>query len=353
MRILQIFPLVIWFSLVPLLSSCIFFSTPEKNDANIGKEKNAPTLSIYSARVPELINPVLEAYTKKTGTKFKLHTDSAAKLATKLEIEGKSSSVDLFLTVDAGNLWAAAEKNLLQPIGSSVVEANIPTNYRDNDGLWFGISLRARTIVYAPSKVSANALSTYEDLAKSKWAGKLCLRTSKKIYNRSLVASMLSESKTKEVQKTISGWVENLATSVFSNDTKLLKAIADKASPCALGIVNTYYLGRLLKKDPSFPVKVFWPNQATSGVHVNVSGIGITKYSRNKAAAVAFVEWLSGSEAQGLFADLNMEFPANPELKATTLVRDWGDFIPSKVPLQQLGKLQLAAVKLINEAKYK
>ena len=343
--ILTLFYLVI----LALNSSCIFFQSNKKDN----RAETPPTLSLYSARIPELINPVLSAYTKKTGVEFRLHTDKAAKLATRLKVEGEASNVDLFLTVDAGNLWAAAEKGLLAPIASDKLNANIPAQYRDSLGRWFGMSLRARTIVYAPAKIDQKSLTTYEDLADSKWAGKLCLRTSKKVYNRSLVASMLAQASPEATEKTVAGWVENLATSVFSNDTKLLEAIADPASPCAVGIVNTYYLGRLLKKDDAFPVQIFWPNQATTGVHVNVSGIALTKYSKNKAAAIAFIEWLSGSEAQGLFADLNMEFPANPMLKPSTLVQTWGTFRPSKVKLEQLGKLQLAAVKLMNEAGYK
>ncbi len=331
---------------------CVFFSSLNATKTGLTSEGKT-TLSLYSARVPELISPVLKAYTKKTGVQFKLHTDKAAVLATKLEAEGASSSVDLFLTVDAGNLWAAAEKGLLAPTQSVVLEKNIPANYRDSKGRWFGMSLRARTIVYAAKKVKAASLSTYEDLGSSKWAGKLCLRTSKKVYNRSLVAGMLATTDASKVKQVVTGWADNLATSVFSNDTKLLQAIADPASPCAVGVVNTYYLGRLVKKDSAFPVNIHWPNQASTGVHVNVSGIGITKHSKNKKAAAAFMEWLSGTEAQGLFADLNMEFPANSSVSASTLVKKWGNFTASKVPLEQLGRLQLAAVKLMNEAKYK
>ena len=311
----------------------------------------AETLVVYSARNEHLIKPVFDAYTRETGVEVQFTTGDAAVLIERLAAEGRNSPADLLMTVDAGELWNAAERGLLQPVKSAVLERNVPAHLRDPGGRWFGLSMRARTIAYSPKRVDPATLSTYEALAAPAWKGRLCLRTSKKVYNQSLVATMIAAQGEAATERTVRGWVTNLATDVFANDTQLLEAIA--AGQCDVGIVNTYYYGRIVKERPEFPVKLSWANQGAGGVHVNISGAGIAKHSRRTAAATRFLEWLSGSSAQAHFAAVNMEFPVNPAATVDPLVKSWGSFEPSLINVAEAGRLQPSAVRLMDRAGYR
>lgn len=306
---------------------------------------------VYSARNEQLIKPLFDAYTKETGVPVKFVTDKEGPLLQRLKAEGENSPADLLITVDAGNLWQAANEGLLSPVKSAVLEKNIPAHLRDPQNRWFGLSVRARTIFYNPQKVKPNELISYEDLANPKWKGRLCLRTSKKVYNQSLVAMMIAEYGEAKTEQLVKGWVNNLATDVFADDTKLLKAIG--AGQCDVGIANTYYYGRLIEKEPKLPVAIFWPNQNGKGVHVNVSGAGVTKYAKDRAGAIKLLEWLSSDKAQNLFADVNLEYPANPRIKPDATVAGWGSFKANPLNVAKAGELQAAAVKLMDRANYK
>ncbi|GMQ90042.1 MAG: extracellular solute-binding protein [Gammaproteobacteria bacterium] len=308
-------------------------------------------LVVYSARKEHLIKPLFDAYTAKTGTRIRFITDKAGPLQVRLMAEGARTPADLLITVDAGNLWRAADVGLLAPIDSPVLQANIPARFRDPQNRWFGLSVRARTVVYNTERVKLAALSTYEALGDPKWKGRLCLRTSKKVYNQSLVAMMIARLGKKQTAKVVRSWVDNLATTPFSSDTWVMKAIA--AGQCDVGIVNTYYYGRLMKKDPSLPLALFWPNQGGSGVHVNVSGAGVTRYAKHPQEAVRFLEWASSEQAQRLFADANMEYPVNPRVKPDPQVGAWGEFKQDSINLSQAGKLQPEAVMLMDRVGYK
>src|SRR5690606_34109777 len=238
------------------------------------------------------------------------------------------------------------ERGLLQPVESEVLSANIPETFRDPDNRWFGLSLRARTIVYSTERVKPEELSSYEALAEPHWKGRLCLRTSKKVYNQSLVAMLMAQHGEEATERIVRGWVDNLATEVFASDTQLIEAIA--AGQCDVGIVNTYYYGRLLRDDPDIPVKLFWADQRGSGVHVNVSGAGITTHAPHREAAQKFLEWLSQDESQSMFAGLNLEYPANPNVKADPLVLSWGAFKSNPINLAKAGELQADAVRLMD-----
>ncbi len=311
----------------------------------------ADEIVVYSARNEQLIKPIFDAYEKATGTRIKFITDKAAPLLVRLKAEGKRTPADILLTVDAGNLWKAANDGVLQPINSKVLKNNIPAHLRDPANRWFGFSVRARTIVYSTKRVKPSELSTYEALGLPKWKGRLCLRTSKKVYNQSMVAMMIAHMGEKKTENIIRSWVNNLATKVFSNDTSLIKAII--AGQCDVGIVNTYYYGRLLRKQKSIPVALYWSNQRGRGVHVNVSGAGIVKYARHPQAAQKFLEWLSSSQAQNLFADLNMEYPANPKIAPHADVARWGKFKQDRINVSRAGQLQKQAVKLMDRAGYR
>lgn len=306
---------------------------------------------VYSARNEQLIKPLFDAYTKETGARVKFITDKEGPLLERLKAEGEHTPADLLITVDAGNLWRAAQEGLLKPTQSKVLQENIPAHLRDPENRWFGLSVRARTIVYNTQKVKPSDLSTYEDLADSKWKGRLCLRTSKKVYNQSLVAMMISEHGEPKTEQIIRSWVGNLATDVFSDDTQVMKAIA--AGQCDVGIVNTYYYGRLLVKEPTLPLALFWPNQNGSGVHVNISGAGITKHAKHEQAALKLLEWLSSQKAQNLFSDTDMEYPANPKIAPDKRVASWGSFKQNLINVSKAGELQDEAVKLMDRAGYK
>lgn len=307
-------------------------------------------LVVYSARNEPLIRPLFDRYTAETGIEITYVTDSAESLMQRLAAEDKNTPADVLLTVDAGNLWFAASNNLLATIESDVLEANIPAHLKDPDNRWFGMSVRARSIVYNLNAVDPAELVDYAGLGDEKWRGRLCLRTSKKVYNQSLVAMLIAQYGEPATEAIVSAWVDNLATDVFANDTLVLRAIA--AGQCDVGIVNSYYLGRLLKKEPDSPLKLFWPAAGTGGVHVNISGAAVTRHAKHEQEAVKFLEWLSSGTAQEMFAGSNLEFPAHPGIAADPLVASWGQFSPSELNLAQAGELQADAVRLMDRAGY-
>lgn len=316
-----------------------------------GSVAQAETLTVYSARNEQLIKPLFDNYSKQTGVEIKFVTDKEGPLMERLKAEGANTPADLLITVDAGNLWQAAQQDLLQSVKSPILDANVPAHLRDPNNLWFGLSVRARALFYNTNKVKPAELSTYEALAGAPWKGRLCLRSAKKVYNQSLVAMMIAQSGEAKTEATVKGWVNNLATDVFPDDTKLLEAIA--AGQCDVGIANTYYYGRLIEKTPGLPLNIFWPNQKTTGVHVNISGAGVTKHAKNRAAAIKFLEWLSSDQAQNQFADVNMEYPVNKRVKADPKVAAWGTYKPNLIQVVKAGELQAAAVKLMDRAGYK
>lgn len=311
----------------------------------------ADEVVVYSARKEHLIKPLFDAYTERTGVQIRYVTDNAGALLARLKAEGDNTPADMLMTVDAGNLWQAANEGVLASVDSQVLESNIPDHLQDPQNRWFGLSVRARTIVYSTERVKPGELSTYEDLADPKWKGRLCLRTSKKVYNQSLVAMMIARLGEQRTEEIVRGWVANLATPPFSNDTKVMEAIA--AGQCDVGIVNTYYFGRLQKKQPDIELALFWPNQAESGVHVNVSGAGVTAHAKHRDAAVKLLEWLSTPEAQEMFAGLNMEYPANPAVKPDAVVAAWGEFKGDTINVSKAGQLQADAVMLMDRAGYR
>jgi len=329
--------LFILLSLTFILSAPVFAADPE--------------LVVYSARKEHLVKEVFETYEKETGVKIKYITGKAAVLLQKILSEGSSTPADILLTVDAGNLWHAAQKGVLAPVESQILANNIPSHYRDPENRWFGLSIRARTLVYNTDRVTPDELNSYADLADKTWKNRLLLRTSKKVYNQSLVAMLMAESGKDQTLDTIKGWVANLAAPPFSSDTKVLEAIA--AGQGDVGVVNTYYYGRLMKKNPDLPLGIFWADQKTGGVHVNVSGAGIVTHSKNKARAAAFLEWLTTPDVQKIFADANMEYPVNKGVVPHAMVKGWGDFKESTLNLAQAGRLQADAIRLMDMAGYK
>lgn len=311
----------------------------------------ADELTIYTSRQPQLIEPIVEKFSLETGIKVNFLSGNAQELMERIDVEGDNSPADIFMTVDAGVLWQAAERDIFSSTNSKILEENIPSYLRDSENKWFGLSKRARTIVYSNDQFNDNDFSTYEDLADPKWKGKLCLRTSKKVYNRSLMASMIDAYGFEKAKEVVTGWISNLATEVFSNDTNALKAVS--SGQCGLTIVNTYYLARLLD-DPQYDnLTLFWANQSDRGVHVNISGAGIVKTSKNKQAATLLLEYLSSEKAQDFYASANKEYPVLDRAMVHASIKDWGEFIEDNINVGILGSLQKEAVFLAQEVGYK
>ena len=308
----------------------------------------AAELVVYTERREPLVKPLFDRYEEETGTRIRVLSDGAPVLIERLAAEGANTRADIFMAVDAGNLWQAAERDLLAPTESAALDAAIPAHLRDPQGRWFALSQRARTLVYSTERVQPSQLSTYEALAAPEWKGRLCLRSSKKVYNQSLVATMIERLGAERTEAVVRGWVANLATPPFADDTQLAQAVA--AGQCDVGIINTYYLGRLQADDPDFPVQVFWANQDTGGAHVNVSGAGIVAASKNKGAAREFLEWLASESVQADFASVNYEIPAREGVKLDPVVAAWGPFKPDPVNVTVAGKRQAEAVRLMDRA---
>ena len=306
-------------------------------------------LLLYSSRhYPK--EPAFEAFTKKTGIMLKTFHASDAELFERLKAEGDRTAADLLITVDAGNLWNAAREGYLAPIDSPELVTNIPAHLRDPQGRWVALAVRARTIMYNTTRVKPDELSTYAALGDPKWKGRLCLRSSSHIYNQSLLATMIKRYGEPRTEEIVRGWVANQPT-LINGDAKILEAIA--AGQCDVGVTNTYYLGRALAKEPGLPVRPFWPDQAGSGVHVNISGAGVIAQSKHRAEAIKFLEFLSSPEAQAVWAEASFEYPANPQVPPQPLLVQWGRFKMDDINVAAAGEFQAAATKLADRAGYR
>ncbi|HIM95714.1 MAG TPA: extracellular solute-binding protein [Gammaproteobacteria bacterium] len=334
-----------------LILSTVIFSVLTVSSITAVQAASSDSVTVYSSRKEHLIKPLFEVFTKDTGIKVDYLTGKGGALIERLKLEGASTQADMFMTVDAGNLWYTGSQGLFQPVQTETIKSNIPSHLRDPDGLWTGLSIRARTIVYSTHRVNPSDLSTYADLATNKWKGRLCLRTSKKIYTKSLAASLIYNHGEDKAGDIVSGWVNNLAATPNAKDSHVMNAIL--AGQCDVGLVNTYYFGRLVAKNPNAPLKLFWANQDTTGVHVNVSGAGITKYASNVAGATKLLEWLSSAKAQVIYGSLNKEYPANQNIDSDEAVSAWGSFKQDDMNLAQAGILQAKAVRLMQMKGYK
>jgi iron(III) transport system substrate-binding protein len=325
-----------------ILGLCSFTAIPEA----LGSSE----VRVYSSRKEYLIKPLLNKFEKESKIKVKLLTGAEGPLIEKLKLQGKNPEADLLITVDAGNLWFAATQGILTPFDSKQLKNSVPTHLRDPQDLWFGLSIRARTIVYHTGRIKPAQLSTYENLGLEGFKGRLCLRTSKKVYNQSLVAMMIADLGEAKTEAVIKKWVANLAAPPFANDTQVIKGIL--AGRCDVGIVNTYYFGRLEKEKGPLKAALFWPNQKQSGVHVNISGAGIVRHAKNLTNAQRLLEWLAEPAAQKEFAELNLEYPVNAKVSAAPAVEKWGDFKQNLINVSKAGELQTKAMRLMERAQY-
>lgn len=317
----------------------------------------AAEVNVYSARKEALIKPLLDQFTSESGIKVNLVTGKADALLKRLTSEGANSPADLFITTDAGRLHRAREADVLQPIFSETLTAAIPAHYRDPEGYWYGLSVRARIITYVKDRVDPRQLSTYEALADEQWRGRICIRGSENIYNQSLVASMIAADGEAATQQWAEGLVKNFARAPKGGDRDQVKAAA--AGVCDLAIVNTYYLGAMLNsKDENeqaaaAKVALFWPNQNDRGAHVNISGAGVTRSAKHKEAAVKLLEFLASEKSQGWYASVNLEYPVRPGVEWSETLKQWGTFKADTLNLSLLGENNPAAVRLMDRAGWK
>ena len=309
----------------------------------------AEVVVVYTARHYGK-EPVFEAFTKQTGIIMQSFDGSPSELFERLRAEGDKTLADVLISVNAGDLWNAAQAGLLAKIDSPELQANIPAHLRDAENRWFALTVRARTIMYNTRKVKPDELSTYEALGDPKWKNRLCLRSSNHVYNQSLLATMIKRFGETKVEAIVRGWVANNPT-LINSDTRILESIA--AGECDVGITNSYYLGRLLAKDPDFPVALFWANQQSTGTHVNISGAGVTAHAKHRANAIKLIEFLSRPEAQQSIAQSNFEYPANPQAPVHPILAKWGPFKQDDIDVAAASALQAAAVKLADRAGYK
>ena len=304
------------------------------------------TVRVYSGRHYDL-EEAFESFAAESGTNVEVLFGGDAELRERLSTEGEDTLADVFMTVDAANLQLAASEELLQPMDSDVLDV-IPENVVHPGRLWVGLSKRVRTIMYHPDRVDSSELSTYEDLADPRWGGRLCMRNSNNVYTQSLVASLIYHHGYDGALEIVSGWVDN-DVEIMSNDIVILETIA--AGGCDVGITNHYYLARLVEDDADFPVLPFWANQDGRGVHVNISGAGVTADADNPDLATDLIEWLA-TEGQEEFVYGNHEYPVNPNVEPPPLVRQWGEFKEDQLNASEFAALNADAIRLMNEAGY-
>ena len=318
---------------------------------------SAAEVNVYSARKEDLIKPLLQQFEAEKGIKVNLITGKADALLQRLISEGKNSPADVLITTDAGRLFRAKQAKVVQTINSSTLENSIPDQYRDPQGYWFGLSLRARPIIYAVDRIMPNQLSTYEALADTGWQQKICVRSSNNIYNQSLVASLIANLGEDKTLSWATAFTKNFARPPQGGDRDQIKAVA--AGQCDVAIVNNYYLGKMLtskdesEQEAAKQVKIFWPNQGDRGVHVNISGGAITTSSKNKDSAIALLEFLVSDTAQQWYAETNLEYPIKPGVQPSEILKSWGEFKADTLSLYRLGELNAQAVMIMDHAAWK
>ncbi len=321
----------------------------------------ADEVNLYSSRQENLIKPLLERFTEQTGIEVNLVTGKDDALLERLQREGLNSPADVLMTADAGRLHRAKAAGSTQAIESEVLVGAIPEAYRDPEGHWWGLSMRARPILYVQDKVDPASLSTYEALAEPAFKGRICIRSSSNVYNQSMVSAMIAANGAEATEAWAEGLVANMARPPNGGDRDQIKAAA--AGQCDIAIANTYYLaGMLQSNDPAEvaaaqPMGVFWPNQPGQGdgrgVHVNVSGAAVTAGAKHKEAAVKLIEFLASPESQQWFAESNGEYPVRADVETSPLLEGWGPFKADTVNLETLGELNADAVRLMDRAGWK
>ncbi|MDX1676775.1 Fe(3+) ABC transporter substrate-binding protein [Arsukibacterium sp.] len=312
----------------------------------------ADEVNIYSARQEELIKPLLDKFSDQTGIKVNLITGKPDELISRLASEGRNSPADLLISTDVGRLYRAKQQGVLQSIESDKLNAAIPEQLRDPAGQWYGLTMRARPIMYVPGKVNPAELSTYADLTSPKWRGRICIRSSDNIYNQSMIAGIIAHAGADAAEQWAKGLVANFARPPRGGDRDQISAAA--SGVCDIAIANTYYLGGMLADKEQLSVaekvKVFWPDQQGNGVHVNISGAGVAAHAPNKDNAVRLLEYMVTEQAQQWYAQTNHEYPVVAGVQQSDLLKAMGDFKADKLNLDKLGELNAEAIRVMDRA---
>jgi len=313
----------------------------------------AQEVNVYSYRQPELIQPLMDAFTEETGIAVNVAFLNKGMIE-RLEAEGSRSPADVILTTDISRLAAIVDADLAQPVESEVLAANIPATLRDPNNEWFGLTSRARVVYASKDRVADGELTSYEDLADPKWAGRICTRSGTHAYTLALVAAFLHHNGEEATTAWLEGVKANLARKPQGNDRAQVKAIW--SGECDISLGNTYYMGAMVndaeQKEWADSVRILFPVFEGSGTHVNVSGVALTKHAPHKEDAIKLMEFLSSPEAQRIYAEANTEYPANPEVKPSGLVAEWGEINPDDLSLQEIANNREAAVKLVDRVDY-
>lgn len=313
----------------------------------------AEEVNVYTTRQEVLIRPLLDTFEEESGIRVNV-VFAKEGVIERMKSEGANSPADAILTADVGYLLQAKAEGLLQPIQSEVLNAAIPAQYRDPEGDWYGLALRARPIMYAKDRVDPAELSTYEDLADPKWKGRICIRSSSNIYNQSLVSSMIAAEGVEKVEAWAEDFVANFARDPAGGDRDQILAVA--AGECDIAVANTYYLAGMLsgddaaQKEAARKVAVFWPNQDGRGTHVNISGGGVTASATNVDNAIKLLEFMVSDEAQEIYAEAVNEYPVKPGIEASAAVAGFGEFKADPLNLAVIGEHNVEAVRLMDRA---
>lgn len=314
-------------------------------------------VNVYSARKEALIKPILDAFSAQTDIRVNLITGKADALISRIASEGKLSPADILITTDVGRLQRAKSQGLLQSVESDILTEHVPARLRDADNQWFALTKRARTIMYAKQRVSADELNSIEGLTADKWKGRICVRSSGNIYNQSMVAALIEQLGEQQTLEWARGLVTNFARPPKGGDRDQIKAVA--AGQCDIAIANTYYLAGMLSDSDASQVQaaqqvgVFWPNQQGRGVHVNISGAGIARYADNTEEAKALLEFMLTEEAQAWYAKHNGEYPVRDGVEKSAVLKQFGEFKAESIALQRVGELNSAALVLMDKAGWK
>lgn len=349
--------LILSFTLL-VLTACGNDQATKTSDTKEVKETNeSMEVNLYTARHYDVDDELYAKFTEETGIKVNVIKGEADELLERIKREGDATAADLFLTADAGRLFRAKDDGLLQAVSSDILDEQIPSNFQDEDQMWYGLTKRARVIVYNKETVKPEDLSTYEALTEDQWKSRVLIRGSENIYNQSLLASFVEIEGEEKAKEWAAGLVANFARDPEGGDRDQAKAIAAGIGDVA--IMNTYYLGQMLNSEDTEEVNVaeslgvFFPNQDTTGTHVNVSGAGVVKTAKNKQNAVKLLEFLSAPEAQGEFAEANYEYPVNESVEPTELLKSWGEFKEQDISLSALGNHNAKSILIFNEVGWK
>ncbi len=313
----------------------------------------ADEVNVYSHRQPELVQPLFDAFTAATGITVNVAFVEKG-LTERLQAEGDRSPADLVLTVDIARLTEIVAAGVTQPVASALLDANIPAEFRDPAGHWFGLTARARVVYASRERVADGEVTTYEDLADPKWRGRICTRPGTHDYNLALMAAVIAHGDEAKAEAWAQGLRANLAKKPEGNDRAQVKSIW--AGECDIALGNTYYMGAMLADPEQQPwansVRIVYPVFEGGGTHMNISGMALTRSAPNREAAVKLMEFLSSDAAQKIYAEINYEFPVNPGVARSALVEGWGVFTPDTISLARLAALRGAALKLMEKVNF-